>query len=770
MSVAQTVVFVSPEGRDNGRGSAKSPFRTVERALAETRKSSARESVIYLREGTYRLSEPLVLTPADSNLTISSCRGERAVISGAELLEPVWRPWKEGICVASVKSTGAMDVLTVDGTVRPMARYPDYDSTAVRLGGTAADADSPERVARWKNPRGGYLHAMHSHDWGDFHFRIAGAESGKLKLEGGWQNNRRSGLHRQNRMVENIFEELDAPGEWFYDTADGLLYYYPLPGEDPAGALFEAARLKHLVELRGTSQNPVRNVSIVGVEFCGTARTFMEHYEPLLRSDWTIYRGGAIVLEGTEDCSIRCCDMQNLGGNAVFFSGYNRRSSVSGCHIRNVGASAVCFVGRPEAVRSPSFEYGKSVPANLLDRTPGPCGEEYPAHCVMYDNLIHHIGFCEKQVAGAQISMSSHITVSHNTIYRTPRAGINIGDGTWGGHVVEDNDVFETVLETGDHGAFNSWGRDRFWRSSYKEMTELVAAEPSLARADATDRTVLRHNRFRCDRGWDIDLDDGSSNYLICDNLCLNGGIKLREGFYRTVTNNILLNSTFHPHVWFRGSGDVFTRNIVMRPYRPIGIAEWGAEVDYNIFVDSTALASARARGTDSHSAVRVVKFRNPAEGDYRMEDAGAIARICGFSDFRTDDFGVVSPRLKALAAEPLMPYPITAAGDDDVVMVDWSGLLLKNLETPGERSATGMDSERGVYVVTVQVMGNPLRDFVRSNDVILGFGGEKIDNLDDLRRAVAASDLSSDQELEIFRDQCSRKMTIPGGTIKLKL
>jgi hypothetical protein len=34
-------------------------------------------------------------------------------------------------------------------------------------------------------------------------------------------------------------------------------------------------------------------------------------------------------------------------------------------------------------------------------------------------------------------------------------------------------------------------------------------------------------------------LDDGSSNYQIYNNLCLNGGIKLREGFYRTVENNI---------------------------------------------------------------------------------------------------------------------------------------------------------------------------------------------------------------------------------------
>jgi hypothetical protein len=42
---------------------------------------------------------------------------------------------------------------------------------------------------------------------------------------------------------------------------------------------------------------------------------------------------------------------------------------------------------------------------------------------------------------------------------------------------------------------------------------------------------TLRNNRWRCDHGWDIDLDDGSSHYLIYNNLLLHGGLKLREGF-----------------------------------------------------------------------------------------------------------------------------------------------------------------------------------------------------------------------------------------------
>jgi hypothetical protein len=198
--------------------------------------------------------------------------------------------------------------------------------------------------------------------------------------------------------------------------------------------------------------------------------------------------------------------------------------------------------------------------------------------------------------------MCQDITISHNTIYDVPRAGINVSEGTWGGHIIEYNDVFNTVKETGDHGSFNSWGRDRYWQADKKKLDSIAAENPGLALLDVTKPIILRNNRFRCDHGWDIDLDDGSSNYLIYNNLCLNGGIKLREGVNRVVENNIMVNNTFHPHVWFKNSGDVFRHNIVGAGYLPIGIAAWGKEVDYNAFPDSVSLAEARSHGTDVHS------------------------------------------------------------------------------------------------------------------------------------------------------------------------
>lgn len=561
-------------------------------------------------------------------------------------------------------------------------------------------------------------------------------------------------------MVENIFEELDAPGEWFYDKQEQILYYYPMPGEDVETATIEVPQLKHLFEIKGKKESPVSNVSIEGLCLTQTLRTFMEKYEPLLRSDWTVYRGGAVLFEMTENCALRNCDLYNLGGNGIFFSYYNRDAEISGSHFTNIGASAVCFVGDPKCVRSLSFEYNRFVALENMDMTKGPSGDNFPAECVVKDNLIHKIGLFEKQVTGVELSMCQSITVSHNSIYDTPRAGINVSEGTWGGHVIEYNDVFDTVKETGDHGSFNSWGRDRFWHPDYEVMSGITSEHPEMVLLDVVKPIVIRNNRFRCDRGWDIDLDDGSSNYHIYNNLCLNGGIKLREGFYRTVENNILVNNTFHPHVWFGNSGDVFARNVVMAPYKPIQVKNWGLEVDYNIFADSTSLRYARSNGTDLHSIVDEVVFADPEFGDFTLSDASLAIVKGGFRNFPMDEFGVTSPRLKRMASKPRMPKVVSAVYSDEAKIETWQDVKIKDLTTLGERSATGMDSERGVYVISVDPLGG-MHTNLRTNDVIFSVEGRSVANMKEFYEVLKNYKSGNAVELGVFRSQKEMKCRV---------
>ncbi len=267
---AQTVFYVSPSGDDRNEGTIESPFGTIQQAKQRAREFDGTVT-IYLREGTYYLDKPLLFTTEDGNdsktLTLCPYRNEHVTVSGSvPLVIHKWEPYKKGIMKAELDWPRPLDLLLVDGKIQHMARYPNFDPDAVRFNGTSADATSPKRVKSWKHPEGGYLHAMHAHDWGDFHYLIAGSDKeGKLLLKGGHQNNRQSGLHKDNRMVENIFEELDSPGEWYYNKEQSTLYYYPYADADINRIRLETPIVKHLVEFRGDIARPVKNITIKGI-------------------------------------------------------------------------------------------------------------------------------------------------------------------------------------------------------------------------------------------------------------------------------------------------------------------------------------------------------------------------------------------------------------------------------------------------------------------------------------------------------------------------
>ena len=340
----------------------------------------------------------------------------------------------------------------------------------------------------------------------------------------------------------------------------------------------------------------------------------------------------------------------------------------------------------------------------------------------------------EKQTAGVNIDLAQGITVRHCSIYDMPRAGINIGDGCWGGHVVEFCDVFDTVKETGDHGSFNSWGRDRYWRPDIAEVNAWVKEVPNLPRLDAVKPVILRNNRWRCDHGWDIDLDDGSSFYVITNNLCLRGGIKNREGYGRVVENNITVSSGLHPHVWFAASGDIFRRNIVWSDYQPalMHAPPWGQELDYNLMhrddaTHAPAMSMRKQSGRDEHSVVADARFINPATGDYRVKD-GSPALALGFVNFPMDQFGVQKPALKARARTPVLPgqKPAAASGGRDPAPHAWLGASVRNVADVGEMSALGLPGVTGVLVLEVPSGSVLAKSGLQKGDVILSVNGTK--------------------------------------------
>ena len=760
---AQLKIYVAPNGNDKNPGTIMKPFKSPVIAVNRAIQESGKDVIIELRGGNYSIDKTIDISSSAyklHSLTIHAYGNENVTISGAKKINLNWRTYKTKILMARLNLSVPPDRLFINGKNMPMARYPNYDSSARVFNGTAADAISDERVRSWNSPAGGYIHALHNGEWGDFHYRITGkTKDGKLEYEGGWQNNRPAPMHKQYRFVENIFEELDAPGEWFYDINTKIIYVYPPTGVALQSAKIEISQVTDMVHIVGKKGNPVKNVTISNIHFTQNERSFMLTKEPLLRSDWTIYRGGAILLDETENITISNCTFSDLGGNAVFLSNYNKNDLIKDNYIHNIGASAIAFVGSADAVRSPVFSYDQFVPWKEMNYTPGPNSNDYPQYCTALDNLINNIGTIEKQVAGVEIDMAAHITVSHNTIYHTPRAGINIGDGCWGGHIIEFNDVFNTVLETGDHGAFNSWGRDRYWRSDRSSTDSIVAARPGIELLDVVDPIILQNNRFQCDHGWDIDLDDGSSNYKIYNNVCLNGGLKLREGYHRVVTNNIIINNTFHAHVWFKKSDDVFAHNIVTSPYAPVLMTDWGREIDSNFFLSKDGLTKAQLLQLDKNSTSGDAMFVNADKGNYRLKPGSPAFKV-GFKNFDMD-FGVTLVSLKKLAAKPPIKPLLTKIGEAKGSQVDWLGAKFKNIETLGERSAAGLHDSKGALLIDLQRNSIADKNNLRNGDVIIRLGNDDVTSISDLLKVYQSIKWMGRTECTIVRNQAEQKINL---------
>ncbi len=728
-------IYVSPNGSDANSGSKAQPFFSFERVLSEVEKYSGKEKLtVWFFDGDYHLDETLLLDQKYSGtesypVVFSALPGAKVTMKGSKVLDQLkWKNYKKGIYVTDVPQGITFDQLFVNGKNQIRARFPNYDyDNPIRggkgylqvTGGSNHRYDEwfsyiPETFSqkKWKNPETGIVHAFQSHNWGNMQYRIKGVDryANKVLLdEGGWQLQRKHGIGGKDArsswyFIDNIFEELDVAEEWFLDTENKRLYYYPSEDIDIHKITVEVPVVKDLIQLMGSKEHPVSHIHLKGMTFTHSRFTFMEQYEPVARGDWAIHRGGAVFMQGASDCSIEDCNFEYLGGNGVFMSAFNRNNAVRNCRFVHTGESAVCFVGSPQAVRFYQTWDDKEILGKdwnemreNMDLEPGPKTPDYPKNCVVENCVMHDFGDVGKQVAGVYISMSHKIRVSHNTIYNCPRAGICINDGTWGGHIIEHCDIWETVRETGEHGPFNSWGRERQWLSGSGSAAHF---KKELTLLDAIDKVIVRNNRIANYRksisagNWTIDLDDGSSNFEIYNNLNLGSTIKLRDGMLRKVYNNITVSAVpLGWHVWPEGSEDEVYQNVFVisgavpgkgeatkqfaRPIRLPSNVKWSSNYDNNLYwninypespeiIIGKTLNKWQAEGYDLNAKIADPMFVDPQNGDYTLSENSPAFEL-GFKNFPMDEFGHQMTRIVPFGGD--FTDEITVALQADVRM-----------------------------------------------------------------------------------------------------
>jgi PDZ domain-containing protein len=786
------VIYVSPAGNDHNLGNQpKKAVETLARAQELVRKalkSTARHRpvTVLVAGGTYYLSTPLSFGNADSGtrtapVTWEAAPGAQVTISGGRRLQPTWYPTAPGskIMEAEVPKGLNFDGLFVNGKRQILARYPNYDPSAPRLDGATTLADLNAESAKWSDPSTALVRAMHCGDWGSVSFTVSGRTNGALDLHYVGDSNRGQdcGLSVGKGpgqigpvMVENVKEELDAPSEWFYDKTVGQLLYYPPSGVDLSTAVIETAEQDQLITINGdSSAHPAHDITFSGFHFTETHRTLFDStFQPLGKGDWAVVRKGALYMKNAERITIADSFFDQLGGNGVFMDGFNSDNVVKDNRFESDGASDVQIAGDPDAVRDYSDNYYDDVPIN--DVQPGPASDNYPRDILVAGNVMENMGQFELQSSGVNISMSEDVTVDGNTIDGSPRACLNIEDGLWGGDDIKNNDLFNCVQSTGDNGSINAWGRGRFWASSGNNslapgttfegstgtaLTDQQAKD--MMKLDVIAPITIEHNRFWHDGDWAVDLDDGSSNYIIKDNLFLKGGIKLRDGFDRTVENNLVLNGSIFEQVSHSDDGDVIQHNIVLGglPYNNVLNNPLTAkyQIDRNLFWNGGVPISVNPDGhgnvrlssdgrtidptspwvqdgMDVDSAVGDPQFTaaDPA-GTYDFTVAASSPAVAlGYQNFPMTGFGAAGGPLPPKAT---ITYSDPGAGSSAPTLITqpemFMGATASNVPSAAVQSSLGLTQPVGLYLSAVPADSPAGQAGLQSGDDIVQINGDAV-------------------------------------------
>ena len=197
----------------------------------------------------------------------------------------------------------------------------------------------------------------------------------------------------------------------------------------------------------------------------------------------------------------------------MFVNNYNRRVTVRGCHIAKAGANGVAFVGDRDAARVPrdwndrsqslanARPHARPQDRQLPGGLPGgrlpdlPLGPRRETDRAGADRVVarHH----RPPLLALRRAARRH--QHRRRLLGRPRDRVlrhlRHGQGNRRPRLVQLLGP-RPLLGTGRPGSERRPGLGSRTRSS--------------SLLDAVKTTILRNNRWRCDHGWDIDLDDGS--------------------------------------------------------------------------------------------------------------------------------------------------------------------------------------------------------------------------------------------------------------------
>lgn len=430
--------------------------------------------------------------------------------------------------------------------------------------------------------------------------------------------------------VENVFEALDAPGEWYLDRSSGALTYLPRDGEAIGSTELVAPRLPALVRFEGKPEagRLVEHVVLRGLE--------LRDAEPARAEGWVAtwphedvagaFQAafdvpGAVSLRGARDVALEDLTIRGVGSYAIELGAGCRHDVVRRCDLGDLGAGGI-KIGEPKVPADPALETGENTVA---------------------DCHVHDGGRIHRGAVGIWVGQSAGNVIAHNLVHDLDFTGISVG-WSWryepsaaARNVVEKNHVHHVgrgVLS--DVGGIYTLG-----------------VQPG---------TVIRGNLIHdvtaaAYGAWGIYLDEGTSGVRVEGNVvhhAQSGGFFLHYGRDDVVVNNVFALS--REGALMRGKEDatdslVVERNVVFVRDGDALAWHWKTgrfRFDRNVYWDARGtpprfagetLEARRARGLDAGSIVADPRFVDPDRGDFALRE-GSPTRDVGFEPIDTSDVG----------------------------------------------------------------------------------------------------------------------------------
>ncbi len=677
-AAAPAVVYVSPSGSDAGDGSKDQPVASLTGARDALRRLRAGGMTgparVVVADGTYRFTQPLVLTPEDGGTEAAPVRyeaapGARPVFSGGRVIGG-FKANRDGSWSTRVPEVAAgawyFEQLFVDGrratrsrdpnrfwrflrTVREdpldggnrarqtLRLYPGDTSLLRSLGPDELKDVNLVIYQHWDNTR----RFIDSFD-AETHTLVTSGE--RMKPWNPWKTN-------SHYIIENCRAACDAPGEWFLGR-DGTLVYQPLPGQDMTRTEVVAPVSERFILIQGSAARPVVHVSFSGLAF--------------RHGQWLTPKGGfeafqaaapieaAVQADGATHITFERCEISRLGLYGIWFRKGCTDNTVRHCLVEDLGAGGV-RIGEANAEMDPK----EPTARNTID-----------------NNIIRNGGWIFPCAVGVWIGSSPDNTVSHNDISDLFYSGISAG-WRWG-----------YAPSTCKRNTFRRNRVHHLGKGLLSDMGGIYTLGPS--EGTSVEGNVFHDIHSYSYGGWGMYADEGSTGITYENNLVYNtkdGSFHQHYGRDNVIRNNILMHSAerqvaitrAEPHRSF-----TFERNLIVWKSGPALSGPWeqavtttrnnvwfnaaGAALDFK----GRTLADWQAAGHEHGSIIADPMLESDGKGGFRVKPGSPVLAL-GFQPFDSARAGVHGdPAWIALAKDrsdtpvEMSPPPMPPAEETD--------------------------------------------------------------------------------------------------------